>query len=157
MHMSTHAAQERMGELLYEYTLRLGAPVEYGGSLDAIVAGREAPPPAGLRVDLPFEGEASGRVMGKIVGVDYLNIRADGRMELDLKATLTTPEGDKIALSADGVALPRKGSSRVDLRENVQLRSASPSWAWLNPLQVWAVGEADMAKGEVRIRGYLPA
>jgi hypothetical protein len=155
--MSTGTAREGLGDLLYEYTLRLGSPTEYGASLDAVVSGREAPPPAGLRVDLPFEGEASGRVAGTIEGIDYLNIRADGRMELDLRATLTTPEGEKIALAADGVAVPRRDSATVDLRENVRLRSASPTWSWLNTLQIWAIGESDMARGEVSIRGYLTA
>jgi hypothetical protein len=157
MIMSTRNAQEGLGELLYEYTLRLGSPTEYGASLDAVVSGQEAPPPAGLRVDLPFEGEASGRVAGTIEGIDYLNIRADGRMELDLRATLTTPQGEKIALAADGVALPRRDSATVDLRENVRLRSASSTWGWLNTLQIWAIGEADMARGQVYIRGYLAA
>jgi hypothetical protein len=157
MIMSTGTVRQGLGELLYEYTLRLGPPTEYGASLDAVVSGQEPPPPAGLRVDLPFEGEASGRVAGTIAGIDYLNIRADGRMELDLRATLTTPDGEKIALAADGVALPRGDSATVDLRENVRLRSASPAWAWLNTLQIWAIGEADMARGKVFIRGYLPA
>jgi len=155
--MSTRNAQDGLGELLYEYTLHLGSPTEYGASLDAVVSGQEAPPPAGLRVDLPFEGESSGRVAGTIKGIDYLNIRADGRMELDLRATLTTPEGEKIALAADGVALRRRDSATVGLRENVRLRSASPTWGWLNTLQIWAIGEADMARGEVCIRGYPAA
>jgi len=154
--MSTKIELGGVGEQIYEYTLRLGSPVEYGARLDDIVSGRQAPPPAGFRVDLPFAGEARGRVEGTVVGVDYLNIRADGRMELDLKATLTTPDGERIALAAGGVALPRSGSTVVDLRENVQLRSASPNWAWLNTVQIWALGEADMASGEVRVRGYLP-
>ena len=145
-----------MGEPIYEYTLRPGSPVEYGARLDDIVSGQQAPPPAGFRVDLPFTGDARGRLAGTVVGVDYLNVRADGRMELDLKATLTTPDGGKIALAADGVALPRSGSTVVDLRENVQLRSASPNWAWLTAVQIWAVGQADMGSGEVRVRGYLP-
>jgi hypothetical protein len=78
-------------------------------------------------------------------------------MELDLRATLTTREGEKIALAADGVALTRRGSAMVDPRENVRLRSASPTCDRLNALQIWAIGEADLARGEVRIRGYLPA
>jgi hypothetical protein len=154
--MSTGMEPESLGEPIYEYTLRLGSPVEYGARLDDVVSRRQVPPAAGFRVDLPFAGEAWGRVAGTIVGVDYLNIRADGRMELDIKATLTTPDGEKIALAADGIALPRNGSTVVDLRENVQLRSASANWAWLNAVQIWAVGEADMASGEVRVRGYVP-
>jgi hypothetical protein len=141
-------------EPLYEYRLRLGTPTEYGASLAAIVSGEAPPPASGLRVDLPFEGEATGRVAGSITGVDYLTVRADGRMQLDLRATITTRDGEKIAFAADGVALP-EGERTVTLRENVTLSSASPNWAWVNPLQIWAVGEADMARGDVTVRGYL--
>jgi hypothetical protein len=136
-----------LADPLYDYTLRLGTPTEYGASLGSIVAGRAAPPPSGLRVDLPFVGEATGRIAGTITGVDYLTVRADGRMELDLHATITTREGDGVAIS--------EGDARVALRENVKLSSADPAWTWVNPLQIWAVGEADMAKGEVRVRGYV--
>lgn len=145
---------KRYGDPLYEYKLRLGTPTEYGASLDEIVSGASAPPPGGLRVDLPFEGEATGRIAGSIKGTDYLTVRADGRMQLDLRATITTRDGERIAFAADGVAIPE--GPTVALRENVTLSSASPAWAWVNPLQIWAVGEADMVKGEVTVRGYVP-
>ncbi|MBX3468143.1 MAG: DUF3237 family protein [Planctomycetes bacterium] len=141
-------------ELLYEYAVRLGPAVEYGASMAAVVGG-EAPPACGLRVDIPFEGEVRGRLGGHLRGIDYLTIRADGRMELDLRGCITTPDGKRIALRADGVGLPTPDESLVRLRENVTLTTADPDLAWLNAQQVWATGEANLATGEVRIRGYL--
>jgi hypothetical protein len=145
------------GELVYEYTLRITEVVEYGASMADILAGVAAPPPGGLRVDIAFVGEARGRLAGTIRGVDYLNVRADGRMELDIKAEVTTPEGDKIALAAGGVGLPQPGSTASILRENVKLTTASERYAWVNNLQFWAVGVGDVGTGEVHVRGYLPA
>ena len=139
---------------LYEYTLRIIGVTEYGGSMAAILAG-ESPPPSGLRVDIAFEGESRGVIAGTIRGVDYLNIRADGRMELDIKAELTTPDGEKIALAAGGVGIPQPGTTVSLLRENVKLTTASPEHAWLKTLEIWATGRADIASGEVHVRGYL--
>lgn len=144
------------GRLLYDYTLRIVDVTEYGASMEAILTGAAVPPPSGLRVDIAFVGESRGLVAGSIRGVDYLNIRADGRMELDIKAELTTPEGDKIALAAGGVGIPQPDSTESLLRENVKLTTASPRYAWLNGLEIWATGTADIATGEVSVRGYLP-
>ncbi len=145
-----------LGRLVYDYTLRITGVTEYGASMQAVLTGDALPPPEGLRVDIAFEGESTGAVAGAIRGVDYLTIRADGRMELDIKAELTTPEGDKIALAAGGVGIPRPGSTESALREHVRLTTASPRYAWLNTVEIWAVGRADIATGRVHVRGYLP-
>lgn len=54
---------------------------------------------------------------------------------------------------ADGVGtLDAKGI--LHIRENVTLRSNSPAHAWVNSIQVWAVGTANLATGEIRVKGY---
>lgn len=149
--------EDLRGELLYEYRGRLTGVTDYGVSMEDVLTGRAAPPPSGLRVDIAFEGEVTGPLPGYIKGVDYLNIRADGRMELDIKATLTTPSGERIAVYADGVGLPQPNSTASLLRENVELTTAHPEYAWLNGLQIWATGVADVADGTLHVRGYLPS
>jgi hypothetical protein len=144
------------GQLVYDYTLRIVGVTEYGASMEDILTGKAELPSCGLRVDIAFEGESRGMIAGTIRGVDYLNIRADGRMELDIKAELTTPEGEKIALAAGGVGIPKPNSTESLLRENVKLSTASAAYAWVNSVEIWAVGRADIATGEVHVRGYLP-
>jgi hypothetical protein len=144
------------GEMLYEYKGRLTGLTEYGASMQEILEGKAALPPGGLRVDISFEADVEGPLAGHIAGCDYLNIRADGRMELDIKATITTPEGNKIAVAAGGVAVPEDGSTASQLRENVKLTTADPEYAWLNPLEIWATGRADVADGSLWVRGYVP-
>jgi hypothetical protein len=145
-----------LGELLYEYTARLTGFTEYGASMQQVLEGRLDLPPGGLRVDIDFAGEVKGPLSGHISGRDYVNIRADGRMELDIKATLTTPEGKKIAVAAGGVGIPEPESNMSLLRENVRLTSADPDFTWLNPLEIWAIGRADIGNATVSIRGYIP-
>jgi hypothetical protein len=144
-----------VGELLYEATVHFTKVTEYGVSLEAAVSGQVAPPPAGARFDVAFEGVARGpKLKGTVVGVDGLHMRADGRTQLHIHAEITTDDGAKIAFFADGVATPEPGTAVLQLRENVTLTTASPGYAWVNQLQVWAQGTVDPAKGEVNVKAY---
>ena len=87
-------------------------------------------------------------------GVDYLYVRADGRLELNIRGEITTGDGAKIALRADGVALPQKGSPIAQLRENASMLTAHENYLWVNGLQVWAPGTLDLSKGEVFVEGF---
>jgi len=149
--MSGMAAQQ-----VYEYDLKVTGMVEYGASLGAILSGENPPPPGGLRVDVAFEGPVTGRLSGRVVGVDYLTVRADGRVDLDIQADITTDDGEKIALAAGGVAIPKPGSPVAALRENVRLTTASERYSWVNTVQIWAVGSVDLSAGDINIKAYLP-
>jgi hypothetical protein len=144
------------GEKLYEYTLSVTGMVEYGASFQDIMAGQSPPPPGGLRVDVAFEGPMTGRLSGSVVGVDYITIRADGRVDLDIKAQITTDDGEKIAFAASGVGIAQPGLPTALLRENVTLTTASERYAWVNPLQIWGIGSVDFSTGTVNISAYLP-
>jgi hypothetical protein len=81
-----------------------------------------APPAEEARFDVRLEGPVAGQNLnGTVQGVDYLHIRADGRGQLNIHAEITTEDGKKIALAADEVAIPEKGSPIFQLRENVTL------------------------------------
>jgi len=143
-----------VGELLYSYTLKTKV-TEYGVSIKDLLSGKVAPPPQGARFDVALEGVVHGpKVKGSVKGVDYLNIRADGHAQLHIHAEITAEDGEKIALFADGVAIPEKGTRIFELRENVTLTTASPKYSWINKLQVWGQGTFDPVKGEVKINGY---
>jgi hypothetical protein len=143
------------GELIYEYTLQSTQVVAYGASADAVLSGRIPPPAEGARFDVYFEGLITGpRLKGTVRGVDYLHVRGDGRCQLDIHAEITTEDGKKIALAADGVAIPEKGSPVLQLRENVTLTTNHPEYSWLNPIQVWAPGTVDLSRGEIRVKRY---
>ncbi|HXV62251.1 MAG TPA: hypothetical protein VEK15_16240, partial [Vicinamibacteria bacterium] len=88
-----------VGDLLYEYTVKITGMTEYGVSFEALMAGDTAPPPEGAKFDVAFEGESKGpRLKGNVTGVDYLQIRADGRFQLHIHGEITTHDGKKIAL-----------------------------------------------------------
>ena len=144
-----------VGEHLYEVSVKFTGVSEFGVSMEALTAGKVPPPPEGARFDVAFEGNSRGpKLKGTVTGVDYLHVRADGRFQLHIHAEITTEDGAKIALFADGVAIPREGSSIADLRENVTLTTSAKAYSWVNQLQVWAIGTLDLAKQEVNVNGY---
>jgi len=36
----------------------------------------------------------------------------------------------------------------------VKLTTSHPEHAWVNPIQIWASGTVNLAKGEIRVKGY---
>jgi hypothetical protein len=143
------------GEKIYEYDLDVTGITDYGVSLDAILSGQEQVPPQGLRFDVAFEGRVSGRLEGTVRGVDYVRMRADGRADLDIRAIIETGDGRRIALAADGVAIPRTAEPIADLWENLSLSTAAADYAWVNTRQVWAYGTVNFATGKVHIEGFM--
>ena len=113
------------GEKIYEYDLDVTGVTDYGVTLEAILSGQERVPPQGARIDVAFEGRAIGWLGGRVRGVDYLQLRADGRIDLDIRAILETDDGRRIALSADGVGVPRAAEPVADLSENVRLSTGA--------------------------------
>ena len=124
---------------------------------EGLTSGQVAPPPEGVRFDVPFDGTSTGKLTGTVTGIDYIRVRADGRFDLHIHATLTTQDGEKIALFADGVSSPRPDSPVFDLRENVTLHTSSEAYKWVNTLQVWGTGTVDLAKQEVHVVFAQPA
>jgi hypothetical protein len=143
------------GEKIYVYDLKITGTTDYGLALQSIVSGQSQVPPQGARIDVAFEGRATGRLTGRVSGVDYLKIRADGRMDLDIRAVIETEDGHKIALSADGVATLRVAEPVVDLCENVVLTTAAEKYAWVHTRQIWAVGTVNLAVGEIHLEAYM--
>jgi hypothetical protein len=143
------------GEKIYEYDLDFTGVTDYGVTMEAILSGKEKVPPQGARFDVAFEGRAKGRLSGRVRGVDYLRMRADGRIDLDIRVTIETDDGHRIALSADGGAAMRPAEPIADLFENVRLTTAAADYAWINTAQIWAPGTVNLATGKIHIEGFL--
>lgn len=143
------------GEKIYEYDLDVTGVTDYGMTLETILSGEVELPRQGARIDVAFAGRVAGRIAGKMQGTDYVRIRADGRIDLDIRATVETDDGHRIALSADGVAVPRAGEPVADLFENVTASTAAGEYAWVNTRQIWAFGAVDFAAGKIHLDGYM--
>lgn len=142
-------------EKIFEYDLDITAVTDYGANMEALFTGRENVPLQGAQFDVTLTGSIKGRVTGTIRGIDYLRVRADGRRELDLRATIETGDGHRIAFSADGAGTPREGEPIVDLAVKIHLLTASAAYAWVNERPVWGAGYANLATGKIHIDAYL--
>jgi hypothetical protein len=143
------------GEKIYEYDLDVVKIADYGASLDAILTGKEKIPLQGARFDLRVDGRGKGRLAGRQHGFDYLRMRADGSMELDLHVALETDDGHRIALSGDGQAAPRSGDPIADIFANIRLSTASKEYAWVNARQNWSVGTFNPTTGKIHVEAYM--
>lgn len=143
------------GEKIYEYDVNMTGVTDFGVTLESMMSGQVPIPPQGARLDVAFDGRGSGRISGRVHGVDYLVVRADGRFNLDIRATIETDDGHRIALTADGVASPRPDSPIVDLFENVTLTTAAAPYAWVNARQIWAVGTVNLSDGKIHLEGFM--
>jgi hypothetical protein len=143
------------GEKIYEMDLDLTGVTDFGVSMDAIITGKEAIPLQGARFDLAVNGRTKGRLAGRAHGADYLRVRADGRMELDLHLTIETEDGRRIALSGDGQAAPRGGEPTLDIFGNIRLSSADKEYSWVNERQIWSVGTASLATGKIHVEAFM--
>ena len=143
------------GEKIYEYDLNVTGMTGCGVTLQDILSGQTTVPPQGVRIDIAYEGHAKGRLTGRVHGIDYVRIRADGRIDLDIRAIVETEDGHRIAMSAEGVAVPRASEPIADLSENISLITAAENYAWVNMRQVWGIGTVNFAVGKVHIDAYM--
>jgi hypothetical protein len=153
--MEEAMAEEMRGEKIYELDLNITGVTDYGVTMDAILSGKEKVPLQGTRFDVAFDGASKGRLAGKVRGVDYILMRADGRADLDVRATLETEDGHRIAAHIDGVATPRANEPMVDLVENVRLTTAAPKYDWVNARQIWGLGTVNLATGKIHIEAFM--
>ena len=143
------------GEKIYEYDVTLTGMTDFGITMESILSGETPVPPQGARINVSFEGGGTGRLAGKVSGFDYLSIRADGRMNLNIQGVIETTDGHRIALAASGVSTPRSAEPIADIWENVTLTTASKKYAWVNARQVWAVGTVNLAEHKAHIEGFM--
>lgn len=130
--------------------LSLTNVVDYGTSLNDLMEGKVTPPPQGARIDVSFEGRMEGILSGFMKGIDYGNVRADGRFELNIHAEILTDDGVRIAYEAKGASITQEDGS-VKVRESAKLTTSDPKYAWVNELNLIAVGTLDGAAGSVKL------
>ena len=113
------------------------------------------PTPGGRRIDLHLAGDADpdGRVQGHLEGVDYLTVRADGVLQLNVHATLRTADGDLVAVRGRGMATPTPEGTMAG-RLACTFQTASEKLSWLNTTLGVAATKANMRTGELRLAGY---
>ena len=128
-------------EFLFSITVNIGetAPVVIGGA------------PFGTRIIVTgsggtFEGPKMRGVVAQVAGGDWVTLRADGVMDLDVRIVLTTDDGVPIFMRYTGVGKDGK------LRTAVRFEVGDERYSWLNAVQ--AVSHGATGKGSVSYDVY---
>lgn len=126
------------------------------------------PVPEGIRANFYVTG---GRFSGdgmkgtlRAVGADWLTIRRDGVGVLDVRATLETEEGSLIYMTYSGITdfgeagydefLGGRIPTKLSLRTVPRFQTSDPACAWLNRIQAFSVGEANLETSTVNYDVY---
>lgn len=110
--------------------------------------------PQGTRIDFPFEGTAtSSHWQGErpVKGVDYVTVRGDGHMDLEIRATI----GEKreiVAYRGTGVSIVKSPTEAMP-QELITFQTGNEDLAWLNTAVGigWGGGEA----GSIAVTVYI--
>jgi hypothetical protein len=100
------------------------------GELGANVIG---PTPAGMRIDFPFKGTATGphwEGERPVSGVDYVTVRADGNMDLTIHGVIGEKR-EKVSYRASGVSIANPDGS-ASPKELLTFQTANEGLSWLN-------------------------
>jgi len=138
-------------EHLFSYAALLHAPEVIG------------PVPEGIRVNFYVKsGTIRGsRLSGALVpvGGDWLTIRRDGMVTLDVRITLRTDDDAHIYMTYPGLGdlgtdgyegfLRGELPATLALRTTPTFRTAAPQYAWLHRLLCISTGEVDFGRSEV--------
>ena len=108
--------------------------------------------PGGMRIDFPFNGVATGphwEGERAVDGVDYVTVRSDGNMQLDIRATIGTKR-DSVSYTGTGVSIANPDQS-ADPRELLVFSTGSEELSWLNNEIGVALGHGSGGKLELEI------
>ncbi len=110
--------------------------------------------PAGVRIDFHFEGTATSEHWEgerPVKGVDYVTVRADGNMELDIHGIIGEKK-EAVSYKAIGVSIANEDQS-ADPKELIVFQTGNEELAWLNNEVAVAFGHG--AGGKITLDIYL--
>ena len=110
--------------------------------------------PQGARIDFPFEGTAtSSHWEGErsVKGVDYVTVRSDGHMDLDIRATIGEKR-ETVAYRGAGVSIAKSPTEALP-QELLTFQTGNEDLAWLNTAVGVGLGGGEGA--EISITIYI--
>ena len=103
--------------------------------------------PAGMRIDFPFEGMATGphwEGERPIRGTDFVTVRSDGNMDLSIQGVIGEKR-EQVAYRAIGVSIANPDQS-ADPKELLTFQTGNEDLAWLNNEIGVAFGHGEAGK-----------
>lgn len=144
-------------ELIYTANFGITALTEFGYSFEGMMADEQPIPLEGTQFNIALSGVVKGeKLNGKFEALDYMRVRSDGGMELNLFGTITVEDDIKIAWRASGTGRPNPETGQVILNEEISMFTNNEKYAWVNNTLFWGRGVANLAKQELEVKVYRP-
>jgi hypothetical protein len=108
--------------------------------------------PAGMRIDFPFEGTATSEHWeGRrpVSGVDFVTLRSDGNMDLDIHATVGEKR-ETVGYRGTGVSIVSPDGS-AEPHELLTFQTGNEDLAWLNNEIGVAFGRGEAGKLTIEV------
>jgi hypothetical protein len=99
-------------------------------------------------------GEVKGRYHAIHAETVDINMKPDGTMDWQVKATETTKEGDNVMLSGNGTGLLEPGMTGT-IKGQVVSMTNSARLSWVNNLRFDVDGKFDQKNKEIEMKLYL--
>ena len=104
--------------------------------------------PKGKRFDAFFEGELTGpKLSGKMRGIDYILLRSDGIIELNVRAVIVTDDRINISVQISGYG---QGDELKDTQ--IRMITGHEKYRWL--MSKIIIGKGKSANGELELDYY---
>jgi len=127
-----------LGELISEYSGKITSvkvlPLDGSGQ--------------GVKYEVTQMGELSGRLSGRGVGSNYVQLAADGTSTTKFYGVFTTNDGETLLLESGGMGV-HLAPGRVKFRTTATLKSTAAKLAWVNTTPLAFEGEGDFSAMEV--------
>jgi len=88
-----------------------------------------------------FEGPKLRGTLAEVAGGDWVTVRADGSMKVDVRLVLRTHDGVDILMTYSGIGM-REGDGVMHVRTAPLFETGDDRYAWLNLVQAVAHGRA---------------
>jgi hypothetical protein len=140
---------------LYEAKFTVSKVTDFGISLNVLRKDSPEIPDGGLHFHIAFDGHIKGeRLSGSVRGVDHVHIRSDGSIALHIHGVISTPEGARIALSAEGTSTIDDNTGLLQVDQEVSLYSSFSDYQWVNGLPIHCVGHVLPGEDVVRLSAF---
>lgn len=115
---------------------------EWKGKLNSIKVCPFESNTSGIKYEMTWIGEVSGRLSGQEIGTDYLSVAPDGTGITAYYGVVTTSTGETVLVEGHGTTTPTE-RGRIRARISLRLRTFSSRLAWLNNTSAAFESEAD--------------
>ena len=142
-------------EPLYAAKFTVSKVTDFGVSLTMLREDSLEIPDGGLYFYMAFDGHIQGeRLSGSVQGVDHVHVRSDGSIALHIHGVISTPEGARIALSAEGTSIMDDKTGLLEVDQEVSLYSSFSDYHWVNGLPIHCIGHLLPGEDVVRLSAF---